>query len=127
MRKIPSRARLTAYPAAEHLGLIWVCLSGEPVYPLPENPYFGDESFRHIEVEPYNWNCALPRRIENYVDFGHFAWVHDGVLGGEALTIPSANPKNFHQAISEFWTDVMAPTTTQDPGPAPSVEPEPLV
>ena len=25
--KIPSRARLTAYPAAEHLGLIWVCLS----------------------------------------------------------------------------------------------------
>ena len=79
--KIPTRARLTAYSAAEHLGLIWVCPSGEPIYPLPENPYFGDESFRHIEVEPYNWNCALPRRIENYVDFGHFAWVHDGVLG----------------------------------------------
>ena len=82
--KIPTRARLTAYSAAEHLGLIWVCLSGEPVYPLPENPYFGDESFRLIEVEPYNWNCALPRRIENYVDFGHFAWVHDGVLGDSA-------------------------------------------
>lgn len=78
---IPSRARLTAYLAAEHLGLVWVCLTGDPVYPLPENPYFGDESFRFMEVEPYNWNCALPRRIENYVDFGHFAWVHDGVLG----------------------------------------------
>ena len=79
--QIPSRARLTAYLAAEHLGLVWVCLTGDPVYPLPENPYFGDESFRLVEVEPYNWNCALPRRIENYVDFGHFAWVHDGVLG----------------------------------------------
>ena len=79
--QIPSRARLTAYLAAEHLGLVWVCLTGDPVYPLPENPYFGDESFRLVEVEPYNWNCALPRRIQNYVDFGHFAWVHDGVLG----------------------------------------------
>ena len=79
--QIPSRARLTAHLAAEHLGLVWVCLTGDPVYPLPENPYFGDESFRLVEVEPYNWNCALPRRIENYVDFGHFAWVHDGVLG----------------------------------------------
>ena len=79
--QIPSRARLTAYLAAEHLGLVWVCLTGDPVYPLPENPYFGDESFRLVEVEPYNWNCALPRRIENYVDFGHFASVHDGVLG----------------------------------------------
>ena len=55
-------------------------------------------------------------------------------LAGEALTIPSANPTNFHQAISDtdgasiagrpdlvplfiedmttFWTGVMAPTTT---------------
>ena len=82
--KIPSRARLISYRAAEHLGLIWVCLSGDPVYPLPENPYFDDESIRLIEVEPYDWRCALPRRIENYVDFGHFAWVHDGVLGDSA-------------------------------------------
>ena len=25
--------------------------------------------------------ARCPRRIENYVDFAHFAWVHDGVLG----------------------------------------------
>ena len=35
----------------------------------------------HQSVTDEDWNCALPRRIENYVDFGHFAWVHDGVLG----------------------------------------------
>ena len=79
--KIPTRARLVSYRAAEHLGLIWVCLSDDPVYRLPQNPYHDDESFRLVEVEPYDWNCALQRRIENYVDFGHFAWVHDGVLG----------------------------------------------
>ena len=79
--RIPKRARLTRYAAAEAAGLIWVCMSGEPRYPLPEFPYRDDPRFRIIEVPSYNWNCSMPRRIENYVDFAHFAWVHDGVLG----------------------------------------------
>ena len=79
--RIPPRARLTQYAAAEAAGLIWVCMSGEPRHPLPEFPHRGDPRFRVIEVEPYDWKCSMPRRIENYVDFAHFAWVHDGVLG----------------------------------------------
>ena len=38
----PKRARLTRYAAAEAAGLIWVCMSGEPRYPLPEFPYRDD-------------------------------------------------------------------------------------
>ena len=79
--RIPPRARLTQYAATEQAGLIWVCLSGDPAFPIPENPYYGDDSFRFVEVDVYDWNTSLPRRIENYVDFAHFAWVHDGVLG----------------------------------------------
>ena len=79
--RIPPRARLTRYEAAEAAGLIWVCLSGPPRYPLPEFPQRGNPGFRIIEVESYDWDCSMPRRIENYVDFAHFAWVHDGVLG----------------------------------------------
>ena len=79
--RIPPRARLTRYEAAEAAGLIWVCLSGPPRYPLPEFPQRGGPGFRIIEVESYDWDCSMPRRIENYVDFAHFAWVHDGVLG----------------------------------------------
>jgi phenylpropionate dioxygenase-like ring-hydroxylating dioxygenase large terminal subunit len=78
---IPPRARLTPFVAAEAAGLIWVCLSGEPRYPLPEFPYFEDPAYRMVEVDVYDWNCSMQRRIENYVDFAHFAWVHDGVLG----------------------------------------------
>jgi methylxanthine N1-demethylase len=78
---IPSRARLTPYKVAEKSGLIWVCLEGEPTLPIPELPYLDQPGFRVIEVPEYTWKTSTHRRIENYVDISHFAWVHDGVLG----------------------------------------------
>lgn len=78
---IPRRARLTAYHARERNGLVYVCLEDEPVFPVPEFPEWDDPAFRCIEVEEYDWPTSVARRIENYVDFSHFAWVHDGVLG----------------------------------------------
>ena len=78
---IPTRARTRAYQAAEKNGLIWVSLENEPVLPIPDFPQFGDAAFRCIEVPPYTWQTSAPRRIENYVDVSHLAWVHDGVLG----------------------------------------------
>jgi len=77
---IPSRARLRPYRVAERNGLIYVSLE-EPAFPLPTFPEFDDPSFRVIEVPEYDWATSAARRIENYVDFSHFAWVHDGVLG----------------------------------------------
>jgi phenylpropionate dioxygenase-like ring-hydroxylating dioxygenase large terminal subunit len=77
---IPRRARLTVHDVCEKNGMIWVCLE-EPRFPVPEFPEYGDASFRVIEVPPYDWRTSAQRRIENYVDISHFAWVHDGVLG----------------------------------------------
>ncbi len=78
---IPSRAKLTPYRVAEQNGLIYVCLADEPRFPIPDFPEWEDPSFRCIQVEEYDWRTSAARRIENYVDFSHFAWVHDGVLG----------------------------------------------
>ena len=77
---IPRRARITGYRAAEHAGLIWVALE-EPVLPLPEFPEWGDDSYRTITIPQYDWRCSAARRVENFVDFSHFAWVHEGILG----------------------------------------------
>ena len=79
--KIPKRARLQSYLATERSGLIWVCMEESPVFPVPEFPLHGEEGVRIIEVPTYDWGTSAPRRIENYVDVSHFAWVHDGVLG----------------------------------------------
>ena len=78
---IPRRARLKPYRVAEQSGFIWVCLEEEPVFPIPAFKPYGDESCRVIEVPIYEWETSTHRRIENYVDISHFAWVHDGVLG----------------------------------------------
>ena len=78
---IPSRARLTSFRCEERYGLIWLCLSGRPRFPIPEFPQYEDPAFRSVPVETYDWHCSAHRRIENYVDFSHFAWVHDGILG----------------------------------------------
>jgi vanillate O-demethylase monooxygenase subunit len=75
------KVKLTRYPAVEKDGLVWVSLVDEPVFPVPEFPEYADPSYRIVPVPAYEWNCSAARRIENYVDFSHFAWVHDGILG----------------------------------------------
>jgi phenylpropionate dioxygenase-like ring-hydroxylating dioxygenase large terminal subunit len=78
---IPRRARLKPYRVEEANGLIWVCLEDEPTYPIPEFPEWGDPDHRIVPIPSYEWRCSAPRRLENFVDFAHFAWVHDGLLG----------------------------------------------
>jgi len=79
-RSLP-RAGLHPYPVRERNGLIYVCLEQDPALPIPEFPEWEDASFRSVAVPSYEWNAGAARRIENYVDFSHFAWVHDGILG----------------------------------------------
>lgn len=78
---IPRRAHLHRYLAIERYGLIWVCLENEPRFSLPAFPQYEDPTYRSVEVPAYDWDTSFARRIENYVDFSHFAWVHDGILG----------------------------------------------
>jgi methylxanthine N1-demethylase len=78
--EIPERARLRSYRVEERVGLVWVCLDPEPVFPIPEFPEFGDPAFRTATVPAYDWKASATRRVENFVDFAHFAWIHDGVL-----------------------------------------------
>jgi vanillate O-demethylase monooxygenase subunit len=78
---IPKRARLQGYRVEDKDGLIWVCLEGDPVFDPPTLPEFGNDAYRVTPVPTYDWNCGAARRVENFVDFAHIAWVHDGVIG----------------------------------------------
>ena len=75
------RVKVPSYPVVEAAGLVWTSLDPEPKFPPPEFPEREDPSYRTIHFEPYEWNCSLARRLENYFDFSHFAFVHDGILG----------------------------------------------
>jgi phenylpropionate dioxygenase-like ring-hydroxylating dioxygenase large terminal subunit len=89
-RSIPNRARVTRYATTEAVGLVWVLLEPGPggwedpsaAYPLPEAGSWWDApGYRTIPIETYDWACSAARRVENFVDFSHFPWVHPDVLG----------------------------------------------
>jgi vanillate O-demethylase monooxygenase subunit len=69
-----------AFRAQERYGLIWVALD-EPRWPLPEVPELEDGSWATVQAGPYRWQCDAARQVENFTDFGHFPWVHPGLLG----------------------------------------------
>ena len=51
-----------------------------------------------------DWRCSAPRRIENYTDVSHFAFVHDGWLGD--INHPEVNSyKVWREGMSLFMME----------------------
>jgi vanillate O-demethylase monooxygenase subunit len=65
----------------ERYGLVWACLRDDPPLPVPAFPEYDDPDYHHVHFPVVDWNCTAPRRVENYIDVAHFAFVHDGWLG----------------------------------------------
>jgi phenylpropionate dioxygenase-like ring-hydroxylating dioxygenase large terminal subunit len=84
--RVPAKARVAAFKIQERYGLIWVALQ-EPRWPLPEVPELEDANWAVVSAGPYRWNCDAARQIENFTDFGHFPWVHPGLLGDPARPV----------------------------------------
>jgi vanillate O-demethylase monooxygenase subunit len=78
--RVPAKARVASYAVQERYGLVWVALA-EPRWPLPEVPELENGSFEVLTAGPYAWECDAARQVENFTDFGHFPWVHPGLLG----------------------------------------------
>ncbi len=78
--RVPAKARVTAFRALERYGLVWVALA-EPRWPLPEVPELENDRWAVVTAGPYRWRCDAARQVENFTDFGHFPWVHPGLLG----------------------------------------------
>jgi len=64
----------------ERYGLVWIALE-EPRCPLPEVPELETGDWAVVAAGPYRWRCDAARQVENFTGFGHFPWVHPGLLG----------------------------------------------
>lgn len=90
--KIPARNELVEvmkpsirrYAVAEACGIVWLCLDDNPRFAPPAFPELDDPAFRLIRGPVYDWETRAPRRLENFVDFSHFAFVHDGSIGSRS-------------------------------------------
>lgn len=76
----PAKACVTAYRARSAHGVVWVSLgsgaSGIPTFELMDDP-----AHHVLTAGPYRVQASGPRVIENFLDVGHFPFVHEGILG----------------------------------------------
>jgi phenylpropionate dioxygenase-like ring-hydroxylating dioxygenase large terminal subunit len=79
--KVPGKARVDAFTTLERYGHVWVALETPQRYELPAIPELDDPDWVVVQAGPYEWNSDASRQLENFTDFGHFPWVHPGLLG----------------------------------------------
>ena len=112
-RTIPSKARVTAYRADQRYGLVWVCL-GSPRFGIPDCPEYDDPSFRTTFVGVQEWNAGAARMMENFLDVGHFAWVHTGLLGDPERPAVYVSPLEEFDDGFAFVAETAIPTPGRD-------------
>lgn len=79
----PLKAQARTYRSQERYGLIWASL-GSPKAEVPAFSEWDDANFRKVICGPYFVKAHGPRIIENFLDVGHFPFVHEGLLGDAA-------------------------------------------
>jgi phenylpropionate dioxygenase-like ring-hydroxylating dioxygenase large terminal subunit len=85
---IPANAILTMVQARESYGILWAALE-DPIAPIAEFPEWDDPSYVHVACRPYTWQAGAGRMLENFTDFGHLGYLHDGLLGmRDDLVVP---------------------------------------
>lgn len=102
---IPAKAKAIVYGCIERYDMIWVNLTaaGRDLPPLPE---FDDPSIRTVIWGPQEIIAKPPRVIENFLDVGHLAIVHEGYLG--TATHTEIGDYRVHQTTRGIHSDEIA-------------------
>ncbi len=110
---IPSSACVDGFRAEARHGFVWVLLDERLDPPIPTWPGADDESLRVLCPEPYTWPCGASRRVENFTDLAHFAFIHDGSLGDRNQPVPPI--PEIDRVGAELHFDYAPPEMDPDP------------
>ncbi|OCA87162.1 aromatic ring-hydroxylating oxygenase subunit alpha [Pseudobacillus wudalianchiensis] len=81
-RAIPKKAKAASYACVEKYGFIWVNLANNQPEFFRYEEMEGTE-FHNVIWGPQEVQAKPPRIVENFLDVGHLAVVHQGYLGSE--------------------------------------------
>lgn len=100
------RAGAREFAAHERYGYLWVC-PGEPRKPLFDFPEYEQPGRRILDCGGIGVATSGLRVIENFLDVGHLAYVHTGILGKEPHTEVTDYKVEINPGTDEIWvTDV---------------------
>lgn len=97
----PPKAALRTFRAAARYGWVWVCLADDPLLPIPELSEYGADGWRVVSEPESDWDCTAVHLIDNNIDPGHIAYVHQNSFGTPAnaeVDVPdvTANEHGLH-------------------------------
>ncbi len=81
-------------PVLVRYGYVWTSL-GHPI-DLFEIPEFDEPDRRRLNAGSIHVATSAPRAVENFLDLGHFPYVHTGLLGAEP-----------HTEVTEYDVDIV--------------------
>jgi phenylpropionate dioxygenase-like ring-hydroxylating dioxygenase large terminal subunit len=79
----PAKACVTTYRARCAYGVVWATL-GSGGRDVPRFALLDDGKHNVLMAGPYRVRASGPRIVENFLDVGHFPFVHEGILGDRA-------------------------------------------
>jgi len=77
---IPPTAHLQARHVQVMYDHIWICV-GTPACDILEVPEWVDPSLAHVWMPPVDLKASAAQFMDNFLDFGHFPFVHAGTFG----------------------------------------------
>ena len=90
-------------PSKVAYGYVWASLGNPPadIFPIPE---YQENDRRRLNAATLGVNVSAPRAIENFLDMGHFPYVHTDILGAE----PHTEVKEYDVEISADRDEILA-------------------
>ncbi|WP_019240979.1 MULTISPECIES: aromatic ring-hydroxylating oxygenase subunit alpha [Bacillus] len=104
-KSIPLKAKGQQYGCIEKYGFVWVNLENNDTS-LFEYKEANDSSFHHVLWGPQVVEAKPPRIVENFLDVGHLAFVHEGYLGEQTHAVIS--DYKVHQGEDSLFSDEIA-------------------
>jgi len=93
----------TNLPVREKFGYVWTTL-GDPPAGIFDIPEYDEPDRRNMNAASFGVRTSAPRVVENFLDMGHFAFVHTDYLGVE----PHTQIKAYKTAVSAAGDEVVA-------------------
>lgn len=100
---IHARLGDTALYVLEAYNYLWICPSSKPRKELFVFPEFHGEGRRIVDCDGIGVATSGLRMVENFLDMGHFPYVHANYLGQVPMTEVAQYDVTFDEAQDEIW------------------------
>lgn len=84
-------------------GYVWVCPSGQPARALFSFPEYAEAGRRIVDCDGFGVAVSGLRMVENFLDMGHFPFVHSSYLGEVPHTEVAPYKVDIHPETDEIW------------------------